>query len=131
MGQVLGVPSGSAGALSSALVQQESTEQALHQLLAKERLSLLQATTHEAKRMVQDALARMEDPAHISCTGSAGDAPAAPKPGVIPPCLLPVILAELCMLSACRLPPVPDPGSLRVCRAAAGCTQQVPFGWCR
>ncbi|XP_042635830.1 huntingtin-interacting protein 1 isoform X5 [Catharus ustulatus] len=51
--------------------KQESTEQALHQLLAKEQLSLLQGTTHEAKRMVQDALARMEDPAHISCTGSA------------------------------------------------------------
>ncbi|XP_062363314.1 huntingtin-interacting protein 1 [Cinclus cinclus] len=53
------------------LAQQESTEQALQQLLAKERLSVLQGTIHEAKRMVQDALARMEDPAHISCTGSA------------------------------------------------------------
>ncbi|XP_031985711.1 huntingtin-interacting protein 1 isoform X3 [Corvus moneduloides] len=28
-------------------------------------------TAHEAERMVQDALTRMEDPAHISCTGSA------------------------------------------------------------
>uniref|UniRef100_A0A8C0U2A5 Huntingtin interacting protein 1 n=1 Tax=Cyanistes caeruleus TaxID=156563 RepID=A0A8C0U2A5_CYACU len=66
-----GVPAGPAGALSPALAQQESTEWALQQRLAKEQLSLLQGTMLEAKRMVQDALARMEDPAHISCTGSA------------------------------------------------------------
>ncbi|KAL2297188.1 hypothetical protein Nmel_016482, partial [Mimus melanotis] len=57
--------------LQTQLRDKESTEQALQQLLAKEQLSLLQGTIHEAKRMVQDALARMEDPAHISCTGSA------------------------------------------------------------
>lgn len=131
MGWVQGVPSGPAGALSPALAQQENTEQVLQQRLAEEQLSLLQGTVHEAKRMVQDALARMEDPAHVSCTSSAGDAPAAPHPGVIPACLFPVVLAEPCLLSACRLPSVPDTGSLRVRRAAAGCTQQVPFGWCR
>ncbi|NXD41254.1 HIP1 protein, partial [Copsychus sechellarum] len=57
--------------LQTQLRDKESTEQALQELLAKEQLSLLQGTMHEAKRMVQDALARMEDPAHISCTGSA------------------------------------------------------------
>ncbi|RLV97980.1 hypothetical protein DV515_00011251 [Chloebia gouldiae] len=51
--------------------KQESKERVLQKRLAEEQLSLLQGTTHEAERMVQDALARMEDPAHISCTGSA------------------------------------------------------------
>uniref|UniRef100_A0A8C5TPS6 Huntingtin-interacting protein 1 n=1 Tax=Malurus cyaneus samueli TaxID=2593467 RepID=A0A8C5TPS6_9PASS len=87
---VQGMPSCSAGALNTALAQQESAEQALQQQLAKEKLSLLQDTAREGERMVQDALARMEDPAHVSCTGSAGEAPASPKPGVIPACLLPV-----------------------------------------
>ncbi|XP_030916248.1 huntingtin-interacting protein 1 [Geospiza fortis] len=61
--------------------EQESTELALQQRLAEEQLSLLQSTTREAEHMVQDALARMEDPAHISCTGSAGDAPVASAMG--------------------------------------------------
>ncbi|RMC10927.1 hypothetical protein DUI87_12640 [Hirundo rustica rustica] len=66
-----GVPSGPSGALNPALTQQENAEQVLQQRLAEEQLSLLQGTIHEAKRMVQDALAHMEDPAHVSCTGSA------------------------------------------------------------
>ncbi|XP_077643585.1 huntingtin-interacting protein 1 isoform X4 [Lonchura striata] len=57
--------------LRTQLRDKESTERVLQQCLAEEQLSLLQGTTHEAERMVQDALARMEDPAHISCTGSA------------------------------------------------------------
>ncbi|NXP35555.1 HIP1 protein, partial [Leiothrix lutea] len=57
--------------LQTQLRDKENTEQALQQRLAEEQLSLLQGTVHEAKRMVQDSLARMEDPAHVSCTGSA------------------------------------------------------------
>ncbi|NXF24905.1 HIP1 protein, partial [Rhodinocichla rosea] len=57
--------------LQTQLREKESTERALQQRLAEEQLSLLQSTTREAERMVQDALARVEDPAHISCTGSA------------------------------------------------------------
>ncbi|XP_050837655.1 huntingtin-interacting protein 1 isoform X3 [Serinus canaria] len=57
--------------LQTQLRDKESTERALQQRLAEEQLSLLQGTSREAERMVQDALARMEDPAHISCTGSA------------------------------------------------------------
>ncbi|NWY44174.1 HIP1 protein, partial [Sylvia atricapilla] len=57
--------------LQTQLRDKENTEQALQQRLAEEQLSLLQGTMHEAKRMVQDTLARMEDPAHVSCTGSA------------------------------------------------------------
>ncbi|KFO61464.1 Huntingtin-interacting protein 1, partial [Corvus brachyrhynchos] len=49
----------------------EQEKQGLQQRLAQEQLSLLQGTAREAERMVQDALTRMEDPAHISCTGSA------------------------------------------------------------
>lgn len=106
------MPRGPAGALSPALAQQESTEQELQQRLAEEQLALLQGTAHQAKLMVQDALARMEDPAHVSCTGSAGNTPAAPKRGVVTACLLPEVPAEPYLLSACRLPPVPDAGSL-------------------
>ncbi|NXI14894.1 HIP1 protein, partial [Irena cyanogastra] len=57
--------------LQAQLRDKEITERALQQRLAEEQLSLLQGTTREAECMVQDALARMEDPAHISCTGSA------------------------------------------------------------
>ncbi|NWZ71787.1 HIP1 protein, partial [Acrocephalus arundinaceus] len=57
--------------LQTQLRDKENTEQVLQQCLAEEQLSLLQSTMHEAKCMVQDALARMEDPAHVSCTGSA------------------------------------------------------------
>ncbi|NWV08823.1 HIP1 protein, partial [Ptilonorhynchus violaceus] len=57
--------------LQTQLRDKESAEQVLQQRLAGEQLSLLQGTAREAERMVQDALARMEDPAHISCTGSA------------------------------------------------------------
>ncbi|RLV97866.1 hypothetical protein DV515_00011312 [Chloebia gouldiae] len=57
--------------LRTQLRDKESKERVLQKRLAEEQLSLLQGTTHEAERMVQDALARMEDPAHISCTGSA------------------------------------------------------------
>ncbi|XP_057893637.1 huntingtin-interacting protein 1 isoform X1 [Melospiza georgiana] len=56
--------------LQTQLRDKESTERALQQRLAEERLSLLQSTARQAECMVQDALARVEDPAHISCTGS-------------------------------------------------------------
>ncbi|XP_075576247.1 huntingtin-interacting protein 1 [Pelecanus crispus] len=46
-------------------------ERALQQRLAEEQFALLQGTAREAERMVQDALSRLEDPAHIGCTGSA------------------------------------------------------------
>uniref|UniRef100_A0A8C6NB81 Huntingtin-interacting protein 1 n=1 Tax=Melopsittacus undulatus TaxID=13146 RepID=A0A8C6NB81_MELUD len=57
------------------VVQQESKEQALQQRVAEEQFALLQGTAQEAKRMVQDALSRLEDPAHMACTGSAGGFP--------------------------------------------------------
>uniref|UniRef100_A0A8B9FFL4 Huntingtin-interacting protein 1 n=1 Tax=Amazona collaria TaxID=241587 RepID=A0A8B9FFL4_9PSIT len=57
--------------MTPALVQQESREQALQQHVAEEQFALLQGTAQEAKRMVQDALSHLEDPAHMACTGSA------------------------------------------------------------
>ncbi|NXP11239.1 HIP1 protein, partial [Thinocorus orbignyianus] len=58
--------------LQTQLRNKESEEQ---RRLAKEQLALLQGTAREAERMVQDALGRLEDPAHISCTSSAGEFP--------------------------------------------------------
>ncbi|XP_021271444.1 huntingtin-interacting protein 1 isoform X3 [Numida meleagris] len=51
--------------------KQESAERTLQQHRAEEQFALLQSSAQEAERMVQDALGRLEDPAHISCTGSA------------------------------------------------------------
>uniref|UniRef100_A0A663MSE4 Huntingtin interacting protein 1 n=1 Tax=Athene cunicularia TaxID=194338 RepID=A0A663MSE4_ATHCN len=45
----------------------------LSERLAEEQFALLQGTAREAERMVRDALSRLEDPAHIGCTGSAGE----------------------------------------------------------
>lgn len=61
------------GSLTLTLPWQESMEQTLQQCLIKEQFALLQGSAREAERMVQDALSRLEDPAHISCTGSAGE----------------------------------------------------------
>uniref|UniRef100_A0A8B9MT38 I/LWEQ domain-containing protein n=1 Tax=Accipiter nisus TaxID=211598 RepID=A0A8B9MT38_9AVES len=62
---------GAAGAVTPTPARQESREQALQWRLAEEQFALLQGTAREAERMVQDALGRLEDPAHIGCTGSA------------------------------------------------------------
>uniref|UniRef100_A0A672UMR0 Huntingtin interacting protein 1 n=1 Tax=Strigops habroptila TaxID=2489341 RepID=A0A672UMR0_STRHB len=47
--------------------EQESSKMELEVL----QFTLLQGTAEEAKRMVQDALSHLEDPAHMGCTGSA------------------------------------------------------------
>ncbi|NXL53369.1 HIP1 protein, partial [Podilymbus podiceps] len=57
--------------LQTQLRDKESGERALQQRLAEEQFALLQGTAREAERMVQDALAHLEDPAHLGCTGSA------------------------------------------------------------
>uniref|UniRef100_A0A8B9SA07 Huntingtin-interacting protein 1-related protein n=1 Tax=Apteryx owenii TaxID=8824 RepID=A0A8B9SA07_APTOW len=71
--QVRALPlAGAARALIPTLTLQENMEQALQQSLSKEQFALLQGTVREAEQMVQDSLSRLEDPAHISCTSSAG-----------------------------------------------------------
>uniref|UniRef100_A0A669PCY3 Huntingtin-interacting protein 1 n=1 Tax=Phasianus colchicus TaxID=9054 RepID=A0A669PCY3_PHACC len=57
--------------LQTQLQDKESTERTLQQRRAEEQFALLQGSVREAEHMVQDALGRLEDPAHISCTGSA------------------------------------------------------------
>lgn len=51
---------------------QESREQALESQLVAARWSSLQAAVEEAEKIIQDSLAQIDDPAHISCTSSAG-----------------------------------------------------------
>uniref|UniRef100_A0A8C7U1D8 Huntingtin-interacting protein 1-related protein n=1 Tax=Oncorhynchus mykiss TaxID=8022 RepID=A0A8C7U1D8_ONCMY len=46
-------------------------EQALESQLVAARWSTLQGAVEEAERIVQDSLAQLDDPAHISCTSSA------------------------------------------------------------
>uniref|UniRef100_A0A3Q3EMI9 Huntingtin-interacting protein 1-related protein n=1 Tax=Kryptolebias marmoratus TaxID=37003 RepID=A0A3Q3EMI9_KRYMA len=50
----------------------ESREQALESQLEAARWSGLQGAVEEAERIVHDSLAQIDDPAHISCTSSAG-----------------------------------------------------------
>lgn len=51
---------------------QESREQALESQLVSARWSSLQGAVEEAEKIIQDSLAQIDDPAHISCTSSAG-----------------------------------------------------------
>lgn len=60
-----------AEALQNQLNEKESREQALESQLVAARWSSLQGAVEEAERTVQDSLAQIEDPAHISCTSSA------------------------------------------------------------
>lgn len=51
---------------------QESREQALESQLVAARWSSLRGAVEEAEKIVQDSLSQIDDPAHISCTSSAG-----------------------------------------------------------
>uniref|UniRef100_A0A8C5GRU2 Huntingtin-interacting protein 1-related protein n=1 Tax=Gouania willdenowi TaxID=441366 RepID=A0A8C5GRU2_GOUWI len=51
---------------------QESREQALESQLVAARWSSLQAAVEESERIIQDSLAQIDDPAHLSCTSSFG-----------------------------------------------------------
>ncbi|NWI57365.1 HIP1 protein, partial [Calyptomena viridis] len=97
--------------LQTQLRDKEGAEQALQRRLAEEQQSLLRGTAREAERMVQDALARMEDPAHIGCTGSAGETlvlptrcyPSIPPSWLSPACCLPAdcLLSRTLAASEC------------------------------
>uniref|UniRef100_A0A3B4X949 Huntingtin-interacting protein 1-related protein n=1 Tax=Seriola lalandi dorsalis TaxID=1841481 RepID=A0A3B4X949_SERLL len=60
-----------AEALQNQLNEKESREQALESQLVAARWSSLQGAVEEAERIIQDSLAQIDDPAHISCTSSA------------------------------------------------------------
>uniref|UniRef100_A0A3B3SZN3 Huntingtin-interacting protein 1-related protein n=1 Tax=Paramormyrops kingsleyae TaxID=1676925 RepID=A0A3B3SZN3_9TELE len=57
--------------LQNQLNEKESREQALESQLVAARWAALEGALEEAERIVRDSLARLEDPAHISCTSSA------------------------------------------------------------
>ncbi|XP_042298447.1 huntingtin-interacting protein 1 isoform X2 [Sceloporus undulatus] len=57
--------------LQSRLQEKERDTKALQEQLLGKQFALLQCTVKEAEKMVQDALNRLEDPAHVSCTSSA------------------------------------------------------------
>ncbi|XP_028320431.1 huntingtin-interacting protein 1 isoform X1 [Gouania willdenowi] len=60
-----------AEALQNQLNEKESREQALESQLVAARWSSLQAAVEESERIIQDSLAQIDDPAHLSCTSSA------------------------------------------------------------
>lgn len=53
-------------------VWQESREQALESQLVAARWSSLLGALEEAEKIIQDSLSQIDEPAHISCTSSAG-----------------------------------------------------------
>ncbi|XP_022525964.1 huntingtin-interacting protein 1 isoform X1 [Astyanax mexicanus] len=57
--------------LQNQLNEKESREQALESELEALRWTTLRAAVEEGEKIVQDCLAQLEDPTHISCTSSA------------------------------------------------------------
>ncbi|XP_034460357.1 huntingtin-interacting protein 1 isoform X2 [Hippoglossus hippoglossus] len=57
--------------LQNQLNEKETREQALESQLVAARWSSLQGAVEEAEKIIQDSLAQIHDPAHISCTSSA------------------------------------------------------------
>ncbi|XP_041919108.1 LOW QUALITY PROTEIN: huntingtin-interacting protein 1 [Alosa sapidissima] len=57
--------------LQNQLNEKESREQALEAQLEALRWGALQGALEEARRIIQDCLSTLDDPAHISCTSSA------------------------------------------------------------
>ncbi|XP_047449574.1 huntingtin-interacting protein 1 isoform X1 [Mugil cephalus] len=57
--------------LQNQLNEKESREQALESQLVAARWSSLHGAVEEAEKIIQDSLAQIDDPAHISCTSSA------------------------------------------------------------
>lgn len=51
---------------------QKSQEQNLQQKLLDDQFSILQGTVKEAENIIQDAVAKLDDPLHIRCTSSPG-----------------------------------------------------------
>lgn len=59
-------------------VVQTSQEEKLKQKLLEEQFLLLQGTVAEAENIIQDAVAKLDDPLHIRCTSSPGQTPPPP-----------------------------------------------------
>uniref|UniRef100_A0A8C7F3B3 Huntingtin interacting protein 1 related n=1 Tax=Oncorhynchus kisutch TaxID=8019 RepID=A0A8C7F3B3_ONCKI len=58
------------GELQGRLQEKVSQDSTLQQKLLEEQFSLLQGTVSEAESIIQDAVAKLDDPLHIRCTSS-------------------------------------------------------------
>uniref|UniRef100_A0A8C5CK58 Huntingtin interacting protein 1 related n=1 Tax=Gadus morhua TaxID=8049 RepID=A0A8C5CK58_GADMO len=58
------------GNLQSMLQEKAGREEQLKQKLLEEQFSLLQGTVSEAENIIQDAVAKLDDPLHVRCTSS-------------------------------------------------------------
>lgn len=58
------------GELQCKLQEKSSREEQLQQKLLEEQFALLQGTVTEAENIIQDAVAKLDDPLHIRCTSS-------------------------------------------------------------
>uniref|UniRef100_A0A8B9L8J6 Huntingtin interacting protein 1 related b n=1 Tax=Astyanax mexicanus TaxID=7994 RepID=A0A8B9L8J6_ASTMX len=56
--------------LQSKLKEKQSHEKQLQQRMLEEQFALLQGTVSEAEMIIQDAVAKLDDPLHIRCTSS-------------------------------------------------------------
>nr|XP_028566448.1 huntingtin-interacting protein 1-related protein isoform X2 [Podarcis muralis] len=56
--------------LQGKLLEKKGQEQNLQQKLLEEQFSILQGTVKEAENIIQDAVAKLDDPLHIRCTSS-------------------------------------------------------------
>lgn len=52
-----------------------SQEEQLKQKLLEEQFVLLQGAVAEAENIIQDAVAKLDDPLHVRCTTSPGQTP--------------------------------------------------------
>lgn len=52
-----------------------SLEERLKQKLLQDQFAMLQGTVTEAENIIQDAVAKLDDPLHIRCTSSPGLTP--------------------------------------------------------
>ncbi|XP_029366754.1 huntingtin interacting protein 1 related b [Echeneis naucrates] len=58
------------GELQSKLQEKTSLEEQMKQKLLEEQFTLLQGTITEAENIIQDAVAKLDDPLHVRCTSS-------------------------------------------------------------
>ncbi|KAM8760877.1 huntingtin interacting protein 1 related b isoform 2-T2 [Acanthopagrus schlegelii] len=58
------------GELQGKLQEKSSQEEQLKQKLLEEQFALLQGTVTEAESIIQDAVAKLDDPLHVRCTSS-------------------------------------------------------------
>ncbi|XP_033030664.1 huntingtin-interacting protein 1-related protein isoform X1 [Lacerta agilis] len=56
--------------LQGKLLEKKGQEQNLQQKLLEEQFSILQGTVKEAETIIQDSIAKLDDPLHIRCTSS-------------------------------------------------------------